>query len=64
MGLAQWLREQSGTYFCLRLKKNEYVEVELLGLDAIKRFVSKTRSEFLFARCKNNQDIHDLLREK
>ncbi|NER95559.1 MAG: IS4 family transposase [Symploca sp. SIO1B1] len=28
VGLAQWLREQSGTYFCLRLKKNEYVEIE------------------------------------
>jgi hypothetical protein len=24
----QWLRNQSRTYFCLRLKKNEYVEIE------------------------------------
>lgn len=27
VGLANWLREQ-GVYFCLRLKKNEFVEVE------------------------------------
>ncbi|NES25458.1 MAG: IS4 family transposase, partial [Symploca sp. SIO3E6] len=28
VGLAQWLREQAETYFCLRLKKNEYIEIE------------------------------------
>ncbi|NER21651.1 MAG: IS4 family transposase [Symploca sp. SIO1C2] len=28
VGLAQWLREQPETYFCLRLKKNEYVEIK------------------------------------
>ncbi|WP_013334657.1 IS4 family transposase [Gloeothece verrucosa] len=26
--LAKWLRSQSQTYFCLRLKKNEYIEIE------------------------------------
>ncbi|WP_242060510.1 transposase [Aerosakkonema funiforme] len=25
--LAQWLRRQSQTYFCLRLKRNEYIEI-------------------------------------
>lgn len=25
--LAQWLRSQSQTYFCLRLKRNEYIEI-------------------------------------
>ncbi|NET56425.1 MAG: IS4 family transposase, partial [Symploca sp. SIO2E6] len=28
VGLAQWLREQPETYFCLRLKKNEYIETK------------------------------------
>lgn len=28
VGLAQWLREQPNTYFCLRLRKNEYIEIE------------------------------------
>ena len=25
--LAQWLQSQSQTYFCLRLRKNEYIEI-------------------------------------
>ncbi len=28
VGLAEWLRKQANTYFCLRLKKNEYIEIK------------------------------------